>query len=223
MAYIVDLLVFFVIVLGIGFVLARIATRSRSVKVPDLELNEGQIFRLLTTTGNYRSQLVSLSNGALQVSAPLHRDCHVPLRVGETVIVQSPGFDSLLTFRTTVVARDPSTHELTLAAPQAFRRTDRRCEARVRHVKGQEVTLVGRPAVLQDLSAWGTKLTTSERLKPGDYVSMELTPEFGVARGYVLEVRTSSWEGRLCYEVRIRFEDPLSGLAPRLGRRLVTL
>ena len=220
MSEVVDLLLLFVLVASLSFLVTRSALSAKRVRTTDLELADGQVFRLLTTSGNYRSHLITTKAGSMRVSAPLHRDSHVPLRVGESVVVQSPGFDSLLTFRTTVIERDSDTHELTLAPPTSFRRTDRRCEPRLLTVQGQPAAINKGTASLCDLSAWGAKLTTGERVAAGDYVSVELPSEFGEAHGYALEVRTTSWEGRLCSEVRIRFEEPLSGLLSRRSGRV---
>lgn len=217
MAQIVDLFALFFLVVGLSYLLTRAAMKTKRVKTSDLELVDGQVLRLITPSGSYRTHLVATRSGSLLISAPLHRDRYVPLRVGEKIVVQSPGFDSLLTFHTTVTDRDSVTHELTLSPPTWFRRTDRRCEPRFLAVKGEHASLNRKPAVLQDLSAWGAKLITSERVSPGDYVAVQLPSEYGEARGYALEVRSSAWEGRSCCEVRIRFEEPLSGLVSLRG------
>lgn len=206
------LLVLFVTSALLAFGLTKWAHRRKTVPVEDLQLPGGQTLRLLTASGGYRCHLLDQSPKGLVVSAPLHRDCHVPLRVGEDLVVQSPGFDSLLTFRTKVVERDPLTHQLKLALPSSMRRTDRRCEPRIKNPGDGRAEVNGRSSILCDVSGWGAKILTLEPVRAGDLVNVSLPGDYGTALAYALEVRTSAHEGRLCKEVRLRFDEPLAGL-----------
>lgn len=201
------------VIVGLGsFLLTKLALRSKPVNHERLELPEGSVLRLITPSGGYRSHFKSSDEDGICVSAPLHDNRYIPLRIGESVVVQAPGFDGLLTFRTQVTHRDSQSHQLILALPENIRRTNRRCEIRIKSVTNQSAKLNGKGAQVQDLSAWGAKVRTNERISAGDMIELELNTEFGTTRGYALESRTAAFEGNLGREIRIRFEEPLAGL-----------
>jgi Flagellar protein YcgR len=199
-------------VFAASFFLGRFLTSVRRRPREGFVLEPNARLKLLTPSGAYRCHLESFDPSGIRISSPIHRDSYVPLSVGEMVVVQTPLDGALLTFRTEVLERDSRTHTMRLARPTTIRRTERRCEPRLRTVQGQPATLNGARAAMVDVSAWGARVLTAELVAPGETVEVVLPSGIGAVRGWVLEATSAAFGTRLGREVRIRFEDSLAGL-----------
>ena len=200
-----------------SYLLARALSAFRAKPRERLPILLDAKLKLLTSSGAYRCHVEEVGKDGIVVTSPLYRDAYVPLRIGESVVVQTPHDGALITFRTEITARDAQTHQLTLAMPSTFRRTDRRCEPRLKSVEGKAALINGTKAAMVDVSAWGARILTSEALTPGEMVRVELPSGIGEAMGWVLESIPVAMGARLTRAVRIRFEDPLSGLVSPKG------
>lgn len=211
----------FLIVVAGAYLVTRAMSRSPRPASRALDVAPGTSLRLVVPGGAYRSRIQACEGETVRVDAPLHQDTYVPLRVGQTVVGQIGDLDSVLTFRTEVVARDPQDHSLILAQPRFLRRGNRRCEPRLIGVQREPASLDGERAEILDLSANGARVVTTANVQPGDRVRLDVPHSDGPAFGWALQCRTETMEGRMAREVRIQFEEPLEGLvAWRQGTRL---
>lgn len=203
------LAVVFAASLGISYFI----TRSKRKSVQLVPLPENARVRMVGPGGSYRCFYLRRNKHGLIFSAPIQRDHYVPVRIGESMMVQAPLSDSILTFRTSVVDRDVDTHEFTLATPERVRHVDRRSEKRDSSLSGSIIRLNDEPASLKDLSAGGAKVISNALVRPGDTVKVELPGDYGVIYGWALEAIPTAYGTGMASELRVRFEEPLSGLA----------
>ncbi|ARU40466.1 hypothetical protein CCB80_04640 [Armatimonadetes bacterium Uphvl-Ar1] len=208
------------VVFAVSMVVSYLVTAKNRRKVTFVPLMENARVRMVGPGGTYRCYFVKRTKKGLVFSAPLQRDRYVPVRVGESMMVQAPVADSLVTFRSSVISRDVETHEFALAHPQRMRQVDRRAEARDRTVEGSIVRVNGEPASLMDLSAGGARIVSNSDLVPGDRVTLDLPEELGSIWGWALESVPSQFGGSVTREFRVRFEEPLSGLSTLRRRHL---
>lgn len=199
----------FLCALILGFVFSRAAVQHQKRPVR-LELTEGFKLKLVTPSGAYRCFVEKDGRSGIVVSAPLHRDAYVPLRVGDLVLVQVATACGLMTFRTSVTERILETHSLVLAHPRTVRKTERRSYRRQVPLGDSHCRLNGVPSRLCDFSEFGAKIVSACPIEPGDAVIVELPDGAGEARGWALDSIPVIGQGR---ETRIRFEDPLVHLS----------
>ena len=176
--------------------------------------------RMVGPGGAYRCYFIRQTKQGLVFSAPLQRDHYVPVRIGEMVMVQAPLADCIVTFRSSILSRNAETHEFTVALPERLRHVDRRVEKRDSTLNGAIVRVNGEAGRLVDLSASGAKLIVPGDVRPGDTVTVDLPMEFGTAYGWALETLPTACGRTIHREVRVKFEEPLSGLSSRSRREL---
>ena len=196
--------------LGITAFVARLI-RPRAPRLPDFSPNTS--VRLVGPGGAYRCHLLAIDARGIVLSAPLQRDHYVPLRVGDSLTVQIPSGDGIITFRTHILHRDPATHEYILAQPSRFRYAERRTEPRDHGVEGRRVSMNGNLSELRDISANGARIVTAENLHKGDEVEINFGRGEQPIRGWTLDSGPSVMDARPARVVRVRFEAPLSGLS----------
>lgn len=182
-----------------------------------LDFEPGTVVRMVGPGGAYRCHFQFMRGDNLVFSSPIQADRYVPIRVGERLLVQAPGNDCLITFRSNVLERDSSKHELVLEPPTYVRRTERRSEDRRSRLAGEDALMNGEVAEVVDLSAAGTCLLTYRKPVPGERVRVVL-PSTGLdAFGWTLDCSRASLGTHQAYRVRVQFEEPLAGLG--LGSR----
>ena len=192
-------------------------SRKKVVLVP---IPENTRVRMVGPGGAYRCYFLRRTKAGLVFSSPLQRDHYIPVRVGETMMVQAPLSDCVLTFRASILGRDADTHEFTLSLPERIRHIDRRSESRDHSVQGSIVSLNNERATLCDLSAGGARVVCGGKIVPGDAVRLDLPSDLGTTYGWALECVPSVMGNASAKEIRIRFEAPLSGLAGARRRSL---
>jgi hypothetical protein len=165
---------------------------------------ENGVLQIRAGTGLYRTRFVRESSAGWVVNAPLSRDSHVPLRVGEKLIVLMPTADGLRRFETEIILRDVATHEFTLAKPARMTVVERRQSHRIDHFMNPQASIDGRTATLLDLSSGGVRLIAEEPLKRGERAAIDL-PSTGRVFGWVLD----SSPANPGYVMRLRFEEPV--------------
>lgn len=181
----------------------------------NVELAPNTSIRLIGLGGAYRCHYREMRGKRIVVTSPLQADRYVPIRVGEKLLVQASGTECMLTFRTTVVERNSTAHELILEPPTYVRRTERRSEGRSHRLRGEDALIEGELASVVDLSAAGACVVTRRRTNPGERLRFVL-PSSGLdAFGWALESTNDAYAGRKGYKVRIQFEEPLAGLLKR--------
>jgi hypothetical protein len=197
MANLVSILLFY----GLGgvaaFSIAWLFTKLTELSRNRLEPAVGSILRLRATSGVYRSQLMSVGS-VWTISAPLQRDHHVPLRVGENLHVEAASKHGAILGRSLIVARQSDPHVLVLKRPEKLHLVERRQRKRWPEWQGAEVSLDGQSATLMNLSEGGARVQTSMRTYKGDRLRLDM-PWGQEVHGWVL-----SSEGD---EARIRFEE----------------
>ena len=208
------------VVFTVSMVVSYFLTAKNRKQVTFVPLTENCRVRMVGPGGSYRCYFVRRTKKGLVFSAPLQRDRYVPVRVGESMMVQAPVADSLVTFRSSVISRDAETHEFVLETPTRIRQVDRRSERRDEQFSGSIIRLNGEPASLVDLSAGGAKVISNSAVLAGDSVAVELPDDFGLVYGWALETLPSATGTAVTREVRVRFEEPLSGLTGIRRRHL---
>jgi hypothetical protein len=158
----------------------------------------GSILRIRAASGVYRSHMMELGRSVWAMSAPLQRDNHVPLRVGEELVIEAASQGGALLFRSKVVARQSNPHTILIERPEKIHRVDRRDHKRWPQLAGAKVRLEGQPAELLDLSESGARLQTASRQYKGERVRLDL-PWGAVVYGWVVASEGS--------ESRVRFEE----------------
>lgn len=155
----------------------------------------------------YRSRYEGRAPAGWCLSAPLQRDCPVPLRRGEELIIEAPFPRGVAIFRTVVLHRIAEPHLLIVRAPERLEVRERRSYRRCQRMEGQRVLVNGKYAYVVDLGRGGLRALTNTRcLEVGDEVKVELPASLGEAYGAVLDVRPIFEKGVPRYELRIVFE-----------------
>lgn len=210
---------FFALVCGFSMAVTYMVSSWRGRKREEVSLPEGAKVRMVGPGGAYRSFYLRTEKCGLVFSAPLHKNCYVPLRPGDTVIVQCPYEGGIVTFSSKISERRAEPHELVVAKPEALRQVDRRSEPRDATCRGSEAGLNGDKAAMVDLSAGGAKLLATQRVEPGETVRVDLPMGLGEAYGWALESAPAGYGDEWEWEVRVQFQRPLSGLRTlRKGR-----
>ncbi|MCH7945469.1 MAG: flagellar brake protein [Armatimonadetes bacterium] len=202
-----------VLLFGGSMLIAYCITWYVSSRGHRVELTPNCPVRLIGSGGSYRCHYLRTEGTTLVFSSPLQADRYVPLRPGEKVLVHAPGDGHFLAFRSEFIRRYSEIHEIHLLAPSYVRRVDRRSEDRSKGNTGDDVMLNGVMASIVDLSANGACVLASRFPKPGERVFLTLPSAESHALGWVLEAMPTPFGRGLGYRVRIRFIEPMSGLA----------
>jgi len=158
----------------------------------------GSILRLRASGGVYRSQILALGADAWRISAPLQRDCFVPLRQGEDVVIEAACEGGALVFRTQILDRCLDDHTLLVGRPATIHRIERREHPRWREFAGEKLDIEGCAGRIIDLAAGGARIQSVYRACKGERVKLDM-PWKETLYGWVL-----SREGD---ETRVRFEE----------------
>lgn len=193
---------------GMAYLLA--ARRLRTAPSPML----GAVVRLRGPSGVYRTRLEGIELGGWRLAAPLQRDRHVPLRVGESLIVEAPTGEGAYLYRTHIVERDAAGHTLLVTPPVGERPIERRRHSRLTWVEGQATAVDGRAAEFVDLSAGGARLRTAEGATPGDCVRVRL--HGADVDAWVLDHAPAEGGARFPWQIRVCFVEDLPRGATRV-------
>lgn len=199
-----------------SFLLAKLVLGLKKEQKSHLEIPEGTKLKVLTPSGAYRCFVETANQEGIVVSAPIHRDVYVPLRVGELVVVQVSHAGGLQTFQSRITNRNNNDHLMTLEWPKHVRLSDRRSSPRVIYSSFESSQLNKKPSKLIDLAEMGAKMVSQENLMPGDWVNVQLPDSYGQVYGWVLDTSPSRIAGLAGNIVRVRFENPITLLSARL-------
>ncbi len=202
----------FALVFGFSMAVTYLVSSWKGRRVQEVNLPAETKVRLIGAGGAYRCYYLRTDSEGLVFSTPLQKDRYVPLRIGDSLIVQAPTTDGLVTFSSEILDRCPESHELRLSHPKIVRRTDRRSEPRLTIFDEAHVQVNGQASELKDLSAGGSRLVTKAVIGPGDRVSVTLPRGMGHVEGWTLDAQPAAFEGHPAREVRIQFDQPLAGL-----------
>ncbi len=202
----------FALVFGFSMAVTYLVTSIKGRRVEPVNLPEDTKVRMVGAGGAYRCYYLRTEEDGLIFSTPLQKDRYVPLRVGDSMIIQAPTHEGLVTFSSDILDRCGETHEIRLAHPKIVRRTDRRSEPRMTLIDDPNICLNGETSLLQDISAGGSRVITRAAVVPGDRVSVSLPKGLGHVEGWALETLPAAFEGSPAREVRIQFDQPLAGL-----------
>ncbi|MCG9895820.1 MAG: flagellar brake protein [Fimbriimonadaceae bacterium] len=201
----------FLVVFGLSYTVSFIFSRDRR-RSRGLGLDPHAKVRLVSAGGAYRCYFLREESAGIVLSTPLQRDRYVPLRVGDTLIVQVPQGDGLISFTSEVQSRSIETHELVISRPKLIRHMERRSEVRDSRLEGAEAGVNGQEAWVQNLSAGGACLVTHAPVLPGDIVSLRLPESGGAIEAWVLDSIPGAIGNRQGRRVRLLFQKPLDGL-----------
>lgn len=209
---VLSMLGLFALVFGFSMAVTYLVSSWKGRKVQEVNLPAETKVRLVGAGGAYRCYYLRTEREGLIFSTPLQKDRYVPLRIGDSIIVQAPTSEGLVTFSSEILERSSESHELRLGHPKIVRRTDRRSEPRLTLFDEAVVQLNGQPSHLKDLSAGGGRVVTKAVIGPGDRVTMSLPKGLGKVEGWTLDTQPAALEGHPAREVRIQFDQPLAGL-----------
>ncbi len=97
----------------------------------------------------------------------------MPLRVGESLTIESKGEGGVLLFRTTLRARRIDPYVLIVEKPSSISKIERRTEVRENR-DGQRILLDGEVAYLRDVSAHGAAIRPLRPLAKGERIRLDL-------------------------------------------------
>lgn len=185
----------------------EVVRRVRRAPLPPFH----QRVRIRGPRGVYRSRFEGQTVRGWMFSAPLQRGSHVPLRVGDLVVVECPYPNGVALYRAPVLERMRDPHMVVLAAPRELRVRDRRLSRRSTKLAGVSVRMNGHDARIVNLSAGGVRLRTrAQGLAVGDRVKVDLPGRSGEAWGFVLACETVFELGQSEQDVRVVFEGAIS-------------
>lgn len=202
-----------------SFGVAYFATRMRRRTLPLVPLSPGDSARVVGPGGVARCRFVEADKKGLVFTDPIQTKCSTEFKVGETVMVQAPVADSIVTFRAEILSHDSDAGQFRVSYPERVRHVDRRSEDRDTSMAGSIVRLNDRPASIENLSASGARVLVSTPVKPGDVVCLELPDGIGEVYGWALEAVPSASGNSSSRSVRVRFDEPLAGLSSAPRRR----
>ncbi|MCW5941304.1 MAG: flagellar brake protein [Fimbriimonadaceae bacterium] len=187
--------------LAVGYVLAT----RRCAKGVVRRLEPGSKVRVRSSDQIYRTRFVAASDEGWVFAAPLARDRHVPLRVGERVVIESACETGLVLWRTEVLARAMNPHTFTVRTPEPARPQNRRREPRLPGNPWPNATLDGHPAELLDVSPRGCRVLTELRRPVGSTVQVRLGFTDLSVEALVMSAEAVGGRDRL----GLRFERPI--------------
>ncbi len=99
---------------GAGVSIAVRRLRRPPMPVPP----EGARLRIRSDLTVYRSRFLGADRTGWRFAAPLQRDVYVPLRVGESLVIEAESDHERLLFRSTLISRDAETGMMVAQVPQ---------------------------------------------------------------------------------------------------------
>ena len=183
--------------IGLGYGYTKLRTKFEPPQV-------GVNLRLRAGAGMYRSKLVATEKDGWTLTSPISRDNYVPVKVGDTLIVEAPVSSGVYLFNTKLLSRDSETHEMKVEAPpRGIRPVNRRQEPRL--IRSTYLMVEGLPGALVNISPLGGRIRTNYRVTRGDRMRLDL--EKGTIFGWVLDVWPTDSGDDFSEEIRLRFED----------------
>jgi len=198
--------VLFAAAMAAGWLITSLKLGKRAVQNPEV----GTCLRIRGESCMYRSRLVEVRGPFWILSAPLMRDCYVPLRPGEKLSIEVPYENGVLFARTEVKSRDAASHTFIIERPEGVKPVDRRQGKRLKDLQDPSAVIEGVKSSIVDVSIGGAKVRTQRRFLPGERIRIDLPWVNGPTFGWVLEATEISPSAGV--EARIRFESELSSL-----------
>jgi hypothetical protein len=198
--------VLFAAAMAAGWLITSLKLGKKAVEDPEV----GTCLRLRGPSCMYRSRLLEVRGPFWILSAPLMRDCYVPLRPGEKLNIEVPYKNGVLFARTEVKSRDQESHTLIIERPEGVKPVDRRQAKRLKDLMDDSAVIEGVKSSIVDVSIGGAKVRTQRRFLPGERIRIDLPWVNGPTYGWILEsIEISPSAG---VEARIRFETELASL-----------
>ncbi len=195
---------FFSLTMALSFAFAYAFTRLKLGRRQVVPPAPDSSLQIASASGSYRSRFLEASREGWRISAPLQRDRFVPLRIGESLVLQSAHAHGVRIFRTEIIGRCPESHTYLLRPPQRVHDVERRSEPRDESVAQMPASVNGVEAILRDISMAGVRLVTSATIAPGDLVRVEASSTRLAADGWVLDSKADSVGSGPARLVRIR-------------------
>jgi hypothetical protein len=188
-----------------GAAYAWTALRRKPAMAPQINT----VVRFRSGAAVYRSVFLGETKGGWLLSAPLQRDHHVPVRVGEELRCEIVTAQGIRHFRSEVLERSSEPWRLLIRRPGKVELRERRDTPRRKDLSGLRADIDGETAVLVDLSDLGARVASAHAPIKGERLRVDLPwliqPQFA----YVLDVTAPSSTEQRGVEVRLRFEEPL--------------
>lgn len=213
---ILSLLVLFIVIFGASMLVSYGVVKLILKLRPKPTLPENALLRIKSPSGLYRARYLGTSKEGFLLSAPMQRDRHVPLRVGEDLVIEASAPGGALLFRSRVVARQTDPHALVVALPKKIHRIERRETPRSRDAEGELVRVENARAWIIDLSPEGIRCECDALVAKGERVRIDFPGESDPAYGWVLDVMPSG-DGRTI--ARMRFEETFAAETKKFAVR----
>lgn len=179
--------------LTLSFALGTFLKRRRAVTAPE----PNSVIRVRCASGVYRTRFLQDTPDGWEFVAPIQQDSHVPIRIGEPLILEIGCPRGVARFRAELIARESDSHVMLAAHLVFVGLSDRR--AGERRLACCEVSFEGTPAKLVDISESGAKVEVGGFVPAGQRVRLDFPNSPAPKFGWVLAHESDG--------VRVLFED----------------
>ncbi|MCC7230425.1 MAG: hypothetical protein IT203_08510 [Fimbriimonadaceae bacterium] len=182
--------------------------RGKQAPVP----KANAIFRISSLGTVYRSQFIGERPEGWAFTPPIQRDNHVPIKVGEPMVLETVVDQGVAVYRATLKARSHSPSMIIVERPSFWRVEDRRDSVRIADVGHMTAKLDGDTVGLLDMSACGARIRSQARHEAGKRVKLEVGGFDDAIHAWV--IGTVQKGDR--YVMRLRFEEE-TDMSPMVG------
>lgn len=182
--------------------------RGKQAPVP----KTNAIFRISSLGTVYRSQFIGERPDGWAFTPPIQRDNHVPIKVGEPVVLETVVDHGVAVYRATLKSRSNSPAMIIVEKPTFWRIEDRRDSVRIAEVGHMTAKLDGDTVGLLDMSACGARIRSQARHEAGQRVTLEVAGFADAIHAWVID---SDRKGDR-YVMRLRFEEE-TDMSPMVG------
>lgn len=165
--------------------------------------------RLRTPDGVFRTRFAGAGPSGLHFTSPIQRDHFHPIGVGEKVTLEVPMSEGVAIFRTEVVERILTSHELVVRVPERLHCQERR-EAVRSDARTKEIRVENQAAWLCDLAPNGLRLVRDGVLRQGERIKVEMSCLEEPVYAWVLECSNNFDRMMGTHMIRARFEEPVN-------------
>lgn len=165
--------------------------------------------RMKTSDGVFRTRFAGTGSNGLHFTSPIQRDHFHPIGVGEKVTLEVPMSGGVAIFRSEVVARILTSHELVVRVPERLHCQERR-EAVRSDARTKEIRVENQAAWLCDLAPNGLRLVRDGVLRQGERIKVEMPCLTEPVYAWVLECSSNFERMMGTHVIRARFEEPVA-------------
>lgn len=184
---------------GIAWLIKQL--RHQSMPLP------GAVLRIRCSGSLHRVKFLGATPEGWSFTPPLDEGVPIPIRVGETLLVEAPCPGGAVRFRSQLVWRSANPLMMVMQAPRDCKPVDRRTSKRLTPVGELTVALEGARSALVDLGEHGARVLTDAQIGRGERVHLSFFWSEQPLAAHVLDIATPD-RTDFKREVRLVFEEP---------------